>query len=70
MQPEATFEQRLSAVEAAVAAIRQQIGANPPAANWIQRLSGAFKDEPAFEEVIAYGKAIRATGQLPEDAEP
>jgi len=27
--------------------------------NWLQQITGTFKDEPAFEEVLAYGRAIR-----------
>lgn len=34
---------------------------NPPASQttWLQQITGSFKDEPAFEEVLAYGRAIR-----------
>ncbi|WAN68878.1 hypothetical protein BJP36_41685 [Moorena producens JHB] len=32
---------------------------DPPPMNWLQQITGSFKDEPAFEEVLAYGRAIR-----------
>ncbi|NJN57912.1 MAG: hypothetical protein HC879_10625 [Leptolyngbyaceae cyanobacterium SL_5_9] len=33
--------------------------AEPQPTNWLQQITGSFKDEPAFEEVLAYGRAIR-----------
>ncbi|MFB2877194.1 hypothetical protein [Floridanema aerugineum] len=27
--------------------------ANPQPTNWLQQITGSFKDEPAFEEVLA-----------------
>ncbi|NOT64201.1 MAG: hypothetical protein HOP19_28635 [Acidobacteria bacterium] len=32
----------------------------PPATNWLDRISGSFKDEPAFEQVLELGRAARA----------
>jgi hypothetical protein len=37
--------------------------------NWIARITGSFKDEPAFEEVLALGRAIRAADRPPEEAD-
>lgn len=53
-----SLEERLAAVEAAIAQLQQQI-AIPQQTNWLQQITGSFKDEPAFEEVLAYGRAIR-----------
>lgn len=33
--------------------------ANPQPTNWLEQITGSFKDEPAFEEVLALGRAIR-----------
>ncbi len=39
--------------------MRKQIS-TPQSTNWLQQITGSFKDEPpAFEEVLAYGRAIR-----------
>lgn len=57
MAPNTSLEERLAAVEAAIAELQKQI-ATPPT-NWLQQITGSFKDEPAFEEVLAYGRAIR-----------
>jgi hypothetical protein len=53
-----SLEERLAAVEAVVAELQQQI-AFPQPTNWLKQITGSFKDEPAFEEVLAYGRAIR-----------
>jgi hypothetical protein len=53
-----SVEERLAAVEAAISELQKQI-ATPQPTNWLQQITGSFKDEPAFEEVLAYGRAIR-----------
>ncbi|TVQ59093.1 MAG: hypothetical protein EA366_05440 [Spirulina sp. DLM2.Bin59] len=58
MKTNASLEERMAAVEAAITQIQAQI-ADPPVNNWLVQISGSFKDEPAFEEILAYGQAIR-----------
>jgi hypothetical protein len=60
MSTEPTIEQRLTALERAVADLQQQLTAHPSAENWLERIIGSFKDEPAFDEVLEYGRAFRA----------
>ncbi len=64
MPAEAPIEQRLSAVEAAVADLQRRVPVAPPASNWLEPIIGSFKDEPAFEEVLAYGREFRAGDRL------
>lgn len=52
-----SIEERLSAVENAIAQLQKQI-TTPEPINWLQQITGSFEDEPAFEEVLAYGRAI------------
>ena len=60
MTTKASLEERVAAVEEAIAQLQQQLQlVNPQPTNWIEEVSGSFKDEPAFEEVLAYGRAIR-----------
>ena len=59
-----SLEERLSAVEAAIAQLQKQVATQEPM-NWLQQITGSFKDEPAFEEVLAYGRAIRQGVQQP-----
>ncbi|NEQ63381.1 MAG: hypothetical protein F6K53_41090 [Moorea sp. SIO4A1] len=53
-----SLEERLTAIEAANAQLQKQVS-TPQPMNWLQQITGSFKDEPAFEEVLAYGRAIR-----------
>lgn len=58
MPTETPIEERLSAVEAAVAELRRRMPASSP--NWLYHVVGSLKDEPAFDEVLSYGRAFRA----------
>jgi hypothetical protein len=58
MATNTSLEDRLAAVEAAITELQKQV-ATPQATNWLQQIIGSFKDEPAFEDVLAYGRAIR-----------
>lgn len=51
------MEDRMAAVEAAVADLQRRVPR--PAGSWLDRVTGSFKDEPAFDEVLAYGRAAR-----------
>lgn len=58
MATNTSLEARLAAVEAAIAELQKQ-ATSPQSTNWLQQITGSFKDDPAFEEVLAYGSAIR-----------
>jgi hypothetical protein len=64
------LEQRLERLEAAVRELQLALAARAPDANWLERVTGSFKDEPAFAEVLEYGRAIRQADRPPEDAIP
>jgi hypothetical protein len=61
------IEQRLTAVETAVNEIQRQLATLPPPPDWLEQISGSCQDEPAFEEVIALGRALRMAEPFPED---
>jgi hypothetical protein len=67
---DASLEQRLARVEAAVRDLQDQMAACAPAPNWLEQIIGSFKDEPAFAEVLEYGRAIRQADRPPEDVGP
>ncbi len=58
MTTNASLEERLAAVEAAIVELQQQTAASQQT-NWLHQVTGSFKDEPAFDEILAYGRAIR-----------
>ena len=70
MPVNATIEERLAAVEAAIAELREHHVIQPPAPDWLEQVTGSFQDEPAFEEVLAYGRAIRKGELSVEDVAP
>jgi hypothetical protein len=41
-----------------------------PAADWLDRVIGSMKDEPAFDEVLAHGRAMRQADRPAEDQSP
>jgi len=70
MPTDALIEQRLTAVEKAVAELQKRLPATGPASNWLERFTGSFKDEPAFAEVVELGWALRAADRPTEAGEP
>ncbi|MBI1829891.1 MAG: hypothetical protein HYR84_00405 [Planctomycetes bacterium] len=68
--PEATLEQRVTAVEVAVRELQEAMTKRNPCADWLDRVIGTMKDEPAFDEVLAHGRAIRDADRPAEDAAP
>ena len=68
MPAEDSLEQRLERLEAAVRELQLARAARAPDANRLERFIGSFKDEPAFAEVLEYGRAIRQADRPPEDA--
>jgi hypothetical protein len=68
--PEATLEQRITALEEAVCELREAMKARKPASDWLDCVIGSMKDEPAFDEVLALGRAIRQSDRPAEDQAP
>ena len=65
---EATLEQRMTALEQAVRQLELEIRARKPATDWLDRVIGSMKDEPAFDEVLAHGRAIRQADRPPDSS--
>lgn len=59
MATNVSLEERIAAVEEAISELQKQV-AVPQQTNWLQQITGSFKDDPVFDEILAYGKAIRA----------
>lgn len=65
--PEATWEPRLIVLENKVGQLQEALNARQPAPDWLDRLIGSMKDEPAFDEVLALGRAIRQADRPAEE---
>ena len=64
------IEDRLAAVEVALANLQHQILKDSRNENWLEQFTGSFKDEPAFSEVVEYGRQFRTLGQSQENDQP
>ena len=67
MTTDTLTEQRLTAVEKAISELQHQLANPPPASNWVEQITGSFKDEPAFKEILEFGRAIRSADRPSED---
>jgi hypothetical protein len=67
MMTQTELETRLLAVERALQALEGRLATLSPAPNWLEAIIGSFKEEPAFDEVIALGRAFREAEPYPED---
>jgi hypothetical protein len=63
-----TVEERLAALEATVGELQRQILVLKTGPNWLDRVIGSMKDEPAFLEAIEYGREFRQADRPEEDA--
>ncbi len=64
---EATHEQRITALEHSLSELRAAMNARTRASDWLDTVIGSMKDEPAFDEVLALGRAIRESDRPAED---
>jgi hypothetical protein len=62
-----TIEQRLEKVEKEVADLRSHVKNLRPATNWIDAITGTFRDDPEFDEILRLGKEIRDADRPPEE---
>jgi hypothetical protein len=58
MSPQVSVEKRLEVVEEAIVALQKRLVTSQPI-NWLDQVTGSFRDEAAFDEVLAYGREIR-----------
>jgi hypothetical protein len=68
--PETTLDQRMTAIENAVRDLQEQMKTRKTSSDWLDRVIGSMKDEPAFDDVLAFGRAIRQADGPPNDESP
>jgi hypothetical protein len=66
MLDEAVLEQRLAALERAVAELQQRLPVAPAAGNWLEKIGGRIPDEAAFLEAMEFGRAFRQSDRPPD----
>jgi len=65
LQP--TLEERVTHVEEDLAQLKSQVQRLRPVQGWIDRITGSFKDDPDFEEILRLGQEIRCADRLNPD---
>ena len=64
----ATLEQRMTSLEQAVRELQEAMRTRKPAPDWLDRVIGSMKNEPAFDEVLRHGRAMRHVDRPAEDS--
>ena len=59
MSVDPNVEQRLAALERAVADLQEKVTDQEPAKPWWHHIVGSFADEPAFDEVLQFARDAR-----------
>jgi hypothetical protein len=54
-----TIESRVAALEQEVAELKRAMHDSPQTDNWFDQLSGRFKDDPDFAEIVRLGREYR-----------
>jgi hypothetical protein len=67
MMTQTQLEARLLAVETALQEMQYRLATLPPATHWLDEMIGSCTDDPAFEEVMALGRACREAQPYPDD---
>lgn len=63
-----TVEQRLTKVEQEIKLLKARSEAEGPKPGWISEVTGSFKDDPDFDEILRLGKEIRDEGRSEDDS--
>ncbi len=58
MKTHLSLEARLTVAETVIAELQEQV-ISSQSTNWLQQITGSFKNESAFDEILVYGQAIR-----------
>lgn len=63
MSKSSTIEKRLSQLEKEVGFLKSQLNGLHSKDHWIDQISGSFKDDPEFDEILQLGQQIREADQ-------
>ncbi len=58
-----TVEERLSKLERELALLKSRSESAGARAGWVTEVTGSFKDDPDFDEILRLGKEIRDADQ-------
>jgi hypothetical protein len=61
-----SVEERLAALEKAVAELQLQLTNRNGSPDWLDKVIGSISDDEAFEQALEYGRAYRASLRPPD----
>jgi len=64
----AAIEKRLTALEQQLAELRKDRDGDGKKPGWIDRVSGSFKDDPDFDEIVRLGREFRESDRPQDDS--
>jgi len=64
--PDVSLEQRVEAVENAVRELQRAIEPKKSNHDWLEAVIGSMQNDPAFNDVLAYGREFRDSQRPPE----
>jgi hypothetical protein len=59
-----TIEERLAAIEQELLALKQGKPPIEPKIGWLEKITGTFKEDPEFGEILRLGQEIRKTEKM------
>jgi len=65
--PPSKLEERVAHVERDLLDLKSHMERLHPGEGWIDKITGSFKDDPDFEEILRLGQEIRKADRLSSD---
>ena len=65
MSSNGDIEHRVAVLEEELARLKRSLGKDATKRSWVDQISGTFKDDSDFDEIVDLGREIRKS-QLPE----
>jgi hypothetical protein len=69
MSKPSNVESRLTSLERDLAELKQRIDGRT-APSWIEKVTGSFKDDPEFDEILRLGRELRKVEELDDNTHP
>jgi hypothetical protein len=69
MTPPNGLEERVAKLEAEVAELKKRLAPPTDTAEWLERISGSMKDNPAFDEAMRLAREFRQADRPKDDEE-
>jgi len=59
MSSQQTTEERLTKVEQELAELKRRLVPKKDGTSWVEKIAGAFENDPDFEEIVKLGREFR-----------